>query len=134
MANVPRRAKPDALSLLIGERIRHLREEAELTLEQLAYESELGSKGHLSSIEKGLVRPTAHTLQALADRLEVDLADLVTFPDLSVRGRLLELTRRMPADAVRTLVRHAEELLARSPLSRAAERTERYRRGRRRGV
>src|SRR5580692_3636770 len=80
-AGVPRRAKPDALSLALGARIRQLREEAGLTLERLAFESELGSKGHLSNIEHGLVRPTAHTLRTLSDRLGVELADMVTFPD-----------------------------------------------------
>lgn len=132
MAGVPRRATPDPLSLSIGARIRQLREEAGLTQEQLAYESDLGSKGHLSNIENGLVHPTVHTLQALSDRLEVELADFVTFSDASARGRLLELTRRMPASAVKTLLQLAEELFAQLPFLRAAERPARYREGRRR--
>jgi transcriptional regulator with XRE-family HTH domain len=130
---VPRRTKPDVLSLAIGARIRQLREEAGLTMEQLAYESELGSKGHLSNIERGLVRPTAHTLSLLSERLGVELGDLVTFPaEASDRGRLYDLTRRMAGSRVRLLLHEAEEIVARTPRLRAAEGTTGYRRHRRR--
>ena len=128
---MPRRAKPDALSLAVGARIRQLREELGITMERLAYESEVGSKGHLSNIERGLVRPTAHTLKALADRLGVQLADLVSFPGDGDRARLLDLTRRMTAPRVRLLLQEAEGMAARAPALRAAERTEKYRRARR---
>jgi transcriptional regulator with XRE-family HTH domain len=128
---VPRRAKPDALSSAVGARIRQLREEQQITMERLAYESEVGSKGHLSNIERGLVRPTAHTLKALADRLGVTLADLVTFPDDGDRARLYDLTRHLPDARVRVLLREAEEMTARVPRLRAAEAGERYRRERR---
>ncbi|HVV49363.1 MAG TPA: helix-turn-helix transcriptional regulator [Polyangia bacterium] len=131
---MPRRAKPDALSLSIGARIRQLREEAGLTMEQLAYESELSSKGHLSNIERGLVRPTAHTLSLLAERLAVELGDLVNFPEeAGDRGRLYELTRRMAGPRVRVLLHEAEDIVARQPRLRAAEGTSGYRRHRRRG-
>ncbi len=100
-------------------------------MERLAYESEVGSKGHLSNIERGLVRPTAHTLKALADGLEVSLGDLVTFPDDGDRARLYDLTRLLPAPRVRTLLREAEGMVARAAHLRAAEPPERYRRDRR---
>ncbi len=74
-------------------------------MEQLAFESELGSKGHLSNIERGLVRPTAHTLSLLSERLGVELGDMVTFPEAaSERGRLYELTRRMAGSRVLLLL------------------------------
>ncbi|HLK91600.1 MAG TPA: helix-turn-helix transcriptional regulator [Polyangia bacterium] len=130
---MPRRTKPDALSLAIGARIRQLREEAGLTMEQLAFESELGSKGHLSNIERGLVRPTAHTLSLLSERLGVELGDMVTFPEAaSERGRLYDLTRRMAGSRVRLLLHEAEEIVARTPRLRAAEGTSGYRKHRRR--
>ena len=69
--SMPRRSTPDPLAERIGARIRVLRNEAGLTLEKLAYESEVGSKGFLSDVEKGLARPTVETLQAIADRLEM---------------------------------------------------------------
>jgi transcriptional regulator with XRE-family HTH domain len=102
---MPRRTKPDAFALAIGRRIRALREERGLTQEKLAYTSELGSKGHLSNLEKGLVMPTVATLQTLADGLGVLVADLVNDPSKGDRAKLLELTRGLSAGAVRKLVR-----------------------------
>lgn len=79
----------------------------ELTQEKLAYEGGLRSKGHLSGIEKGLVLPTLPTLVLLAERLGVDLLDLVTFPEDSPRQRLVALTREMTPGTVRRLIRDA---------------------------
>jgi transcriptional regulator with XRE-family HTH domain len=107
---MPRRKHPDALALEVGQRIRALREEAGITQEQLAFTSELGSKGHLSSLEKGLVMPTVATLKALADRLGVLVADLVNDPGEGDRAKLLELTRSLPAGVVRKLVRELTAL------------------------
>jgi len=106
---MPRRDTADPLAAKIGERIRSLRGELGLTQEKLAYESGLASKGHLSGIERGLVRPNVQTLASLAERLEVDLLDLFTFPDGSPRQRLVDLTRGMDASTVRRLLRGAEK-------------------------
>jgi hypothetical protein len=83
-----------------------LREEAGLTIEKLAYESELGSKGHLSTLERGLARPTIQTLQVLADRLEVKLLDLVTFPDEDDRAKLIDRTRAMNTTVILRLLKN----------------------------
>ena len=104
---MPRRSKPDPLAQAIGARITELREEAGLTLEKLAYESELKSKGYLSDIEKGLARPTVGTLKVIADRLDLDLLDLVTFPAASERAKLVDATRRLATPMVRALLREA---------------------------
>jgi transcriptional regulator with XRE-family HTH domain len=104
---MPRREKADPVAAKIGVRIRSLRESQGLTQEKLAYEGGLKSKGHLSGIENGLVRPTLQTLTALAERLGVDLLDLVTFPDDSSRHKLVDLTRHMAAGTIRRLVRDA---------------------------
>jgi transcriptional regulator with XRE-family HTH domain len=104
---MPRRTKADPLGAKIGQRIRSLREEKGLTQEKTAYEAGLASKGHLSGIEKGLVLPTLDTLVLLADRLEVDLLDLFTFPDESARQRLVDLTRTMKPGTIRRQVRDA---------------------------
>jgi transcriptional regulator with XRE-family HTH domain len=101
---VPRRSESDPRALAIGQRIKLLREEAGLTLEKLAYEADV-SKGHLSSLERGLVNPTVATLQAIADRLGVLLADLVSDPSGSDRERIIELTRQLPAGTLKKLVR-----------------------------
>lgn len=102
---MPRRTKPDAFALAVGKRIKALREEAGLTMEQLAYTSELGSKGHLSNLEKGLVMPTIATLRTLADGLGLLVADLVTDPTQNDRARLLEASRSLTPGALRKLVR-----------------------------
>lgn len=74
-------------------------------MEKLAYESEVGSKGFLSDVERGLARPTVETLMALAERLEVDLLDLVTFPEKSDRQALVDRTRGMTKGSVRRLLK-----------------------------
>ncbi|HKQ68897.1 MAG TPA: hypothetical protein VJT73_06150 [Polyangiaceae bacterium] len=61
----------------------------------------------MSGIEKGLVRPTLQTLTILAERLEIDLLDLLTFPEESPRHQLVDLTRRMTPGTIRRLVRDA---------------------------
>jgi transcriptional regulator with XRE-family HTH domain len=73
--------------------VKQLREEAGLTLEKLAYESELGSKGYLSDIENGLARPTIKTLKVIADHLDIALMDLVCFPDEDERQALVDELR-----------------------------------------
>jgi transcriptional regulator with XRE-family HTH domain len=92
----------------VGQRIRQLREEAGLTMEKLAFESELGSKGHLSNIERGLVRPTVQTLQVLADRLGVLLLDLVTFPERDERQNLIDRTRSLPRGTLKKLAKELD--------------------------
>ncbi len=108
LQSMPRRKVPDPLAKRVGARVRALREETGLTLEKLAYESEVGSKGFLSDVENGLARPTVETLAAIAERLEVKLLDLVTFPDEDERQRLVDRTRFMTKGAVRRLLRETE--------------------------
>ncbi|CAN5924534.1 hypothetical protein BH11MYX4_BH11MYX4_48190 [soil metagenome] len=92
---MPRRNYPDELALQVGQRVKELREQAGLTIEQLAETSELGSKGHLSNLERGLVRPNIQTLKQLADGLEVLPLDLLTFPKRGLRQKLVDLTRQL---------------------------------------
>jgi transcriptional regulator with XRE-family HTH domain len=107
---VPRREKPDPFSLQIGRRIRELRVEQGITMERLAYESELGSKGHLSNIERGLVRTTAHTLKVLADALGVLPLDLVTFPADDARQQLIDRLRHADIQTIRRWLADADAL------------------------
>ena len=82
---------------------------AGLTIEELADTSKLGSKGHLSNMERGLVRPNIQTLKLIANGLGVLPLDLMTFPEKDVRQKLVELTRTLSAkqlnDAVRWLAK-----------------------------
>jgi len=98
---VPRRRTPDPLAVLVGARIRALRKEQGLTLEKLAYESELGSKGYLSDIESGRALPTLRTLKVLADHLGLELLDLLTFPGESARQDLVDRSRSASPEQIR---------------------------------
>lgn len=49
--------------------------------------------------------PTVATLETLAERLGVLVADLVSDPDGSDRERILELTRKLPVGTLKKLVR-----------------------------
>jgi transcriptional regulator with XRE-family HTH domain len=102
---MPRRREPDPLAQQIGGRVRQLRTERGLTLEKLAYESDLGSKGHLSDLEKGLVIPTVRTLSTLAKHLGVLIADLVIDPDADDRQLLIDRTRGLTTTRVKAILR-----------------------------
>ena len=105
LPGMPRRSSPDELALEVGQRIRDIREEAGLTIEELAQTSELGSKGHLSSMERGLVRPNIQTLKQLADGLGVLPLDLLTFPKHTLRQKLVDLTRHLSLKRVGETIR-----------------------------
>ena len=93
------------LALEVGRRIREIRQEEGLTIAELAETSELGSKGHLSNMERGLVRPTIQTLKQVADGLGVLPLDLMTFPKHDVRQRLVDLTRQASLKKIGETVR-----------------------------
>ena len=74
-------------------------------MEKLAYESDLGSKGYLSDIEKGLALPTVKTLRVLAERLGVLPLDLLTDPDADLRQKLIDRSRGLAVGTLRKLLR-----------------------------
>ena len=110
---MPRLAAPDPLSEAIGRRVRGLRTALGLTQERLAFESGSIAKGHLSDLEKGLLRPTVHTLKGVADRLGVRIMDLVSDPDDGPREALLDLSRALPDADLTALLNDARARLAR---------------------
>jgi transcriptional regulator with XRE-family HTH domain len=111
---MPRRAEPDHLALAIGQRVRQLRQEAGLTLEKLAYEGSPDegrprlSKGHLSSLERGLVMPTIATLTLIAEQLGILVADVIIDPEATPRERVINLTRRLGPGALQRLANDLE--------------------------
>lgn len=62
---------------LIGNRIKHSRNEKKITQEQLASDLTL-STFYISKIENGKCTPTLETLALIANYLEIDLAYLIT--------------------------------------------------------
>jgi transcriptional regulator with XRE-family HTH domain len=106
---MPRRATPNPLALAIGQRIKQLRLEQDLTAEKLAYESDVGSKGFLSDIESGRALPSLSTLERIALRLEVPLFDLLVVPGRSERETLVSYTRQMSKTTLIELARQFEQ-------------------------
>jgi transcriptional regulator with XRE-family HTH domain len=102
---MPRRIAPDKLALEVGQRIRDIRLAAGLTIEELANTSKLGSKGHLSNMERGLVRPNIQTLKLIANGLGVLPLDLMTFPKKNARQKLVDLTRNLSAKQLNDVLR-----------------------------
>lgn len=74
-------------------------------MEKLAYESDLGSKGHLSDIENGLAIPTVKTLRVLAERLGVLPMDLLIDPEADLRQSLVDRTRGLSPTCLKKLLR-----------------------------
>lgn len=102
---MPRRDEPDDLALAVGQRIREIREDEGMTIQQLAEVSEIGSKGHISNMERGLVRPNVQTLKQVADGLGVLPLDLMTFPKSDLRQKLIDLTRALSKSRIGELIR-----------------------------
>lgn len=63
--------------MTIGQRIREVRRERELTLKQLADKSGL-TLTYLSDVERGQTRPSLKALLRIAGALEVSMADLLS--------------------------------------------------------
>lgn len=66
------------LNKIIGQRIVTLRKERKLTMEKLAYESDI-SKGGLSEIERGMKEPRISTLAKMCETLEISMKDFFDF-------------------------------------------------------
>src|SRR3954463_14907122 len=79
-----RRTSPEGIRL--GERLRQLRVAAGLTQSELA--GDRFSKEYVSQIERGKTRPTAGTIEWLADRLGVDAGFLASGVATDERARL----------------------------------------------
>jgi transcriptional regulator with XRE-family HTH domain len=80
-------------------------------MEKLAYESDLGSKGHLSNLERGLALPTVETLRILAERLGVQPFDLLNVGAAGVREELVEISRSLTAKELQALLLRAKRSL-----------------------
>ncbi len=108
---MPRRIQPDPYALKVGERLRALRLERNLSLADLATASDL-SKGHLSSIEHGLAAITIQTIVRAAKGLGISPMYLLTFAGDDERDHIVELVRKLPS---------AEVIKLRRELTKAAK-------------
>ena len=101
---MPRRIQPDPYALKVGERLRALRLERNLSLADLSTASDL-SKGHLSSIEHGLAAITIQTIIRAAKGLGLSPMYLLTFAGDDERDHIIELVRKLPSAEVTKLRR-----------------------------
>lgn len=101
---MPRRIEPEPYALKVGERLRALRQERNLSLAELAEASDL-SKGHLSSIEHGLAAITIQTILRVAKGLGLPPLYVLTFPGDDERDHIMELVRKLPSGEVTKLRR-----------------------------
>lgn len=106
---MPRRTTPSPTAAKVGARIRVLRLERGLSLQDVAAGGQL-SKSHLTSIEDGLASITIEMLERIARGLDVLPMDLCTFPEDDERGRIADVVRTMPTNELPKLRR---ELAAR---------------------
>lgn len=107
---MPRRIEPDPSALKVGERLRELRLERNMSMAELADAAEL-SKGHLSSVEHGLAAITVQTISRLAKGLDVSSLYLLTFPDEDDCAAVAELIRKLPAPELAKLRRDLTKLV-----------------------
>jgi transcriptional regulator with XRE-family HTH domain len=91
---MPRRLTPSPACAKVGARIRALRVERGLSLEDVANAGQI-SKGHLSSVEHGLAAITVETMMRIAQGLDVLPMDLLAFPEEHERARIGEIVRQM---------------------------------------
>lgn len=118
---MPTRRFPDPFAAQIGERIRQLRGEKNMSLIELSRVSGI-SRGHLSDIEHGKVVMTIGTLGSLAGALHVPPFALCLVPkdDLGVGviGEVLAAFEGDPEKAakeIRAVMPELEEQMARAP-------------------
>jgi transcriptional regulator with XRE-family HTH domain len=84
-----------------------LRKELGISFIELVAETELGS-GYISELERGLVVPSAASLERIARALGVLMCDLVTFPEDDDRQRLIDRSRGLTRARVRSLLAEVE--------------------------
>ena len=71
------RISEDELTAQVGDRIRRLRKERGLTMQDVVDGGYVGATSHLSHLERGHLKPTLTTLARLAECLDVQVQDLL---------------------------------------------------------
>lgn len=100
---MPRQAGSAEMAARLGERVRQLRQEAGLTQEKLAWECDL-AKPYLSQLEAGKRLASVPVLYRLAERLGLDVVDLLSVDAARPQHRLLEAYRRGDREGLRATV------------------------------
>jgi transcriptional regulator with XRE-family HTH domain len=107
---MPRRTEPTPYTEKVGARIRELRVTRRMSLAHVANASGL-SKGHLSSVERGLSAITVETIERLAQGMGLPPMYILAFAKDDERARIADLLLYFPA---RELVKLRREIQERS--------------------
>ena len=94
---MPRRTVPDPFANQVGARIRELRTERRISSASLARKTGI-SRGHLSSIERGLVVVQVATLATIARALGVPLFYLAVDRDDPLSAAVEAMVQLSPAE------------------------------------
>lgn len=108
---MPRRTEPSPYDTKVGARIRQLRQERNLTIQELAEAASL-SPGHLTNIERGFGAITIETAGRIARALEIPALFLVVFPEQDERDRVVDSLRKMSRVELRRLKKEVAQRLA----------------------
>lgn len=103
------RTVPHPVAARVGRRIRELREQQQVSFDELVGVSELG-RGYISEVERGLVVPTVAKLDRIASALGVSMADLVI--EQTPRDRLYRVAARLSAKQIEHLIDTIDKMLA----------------------
>ncbi|MDR4317978.1 XRE family transcriptional regulator [Niallia circulans] len=93
---------------MLGERIRTLRKQRKMTLEALA--GEKLTKGMLSQIENNKARPSMESLEYIAERLGVDISELLEKVSIVELRKVLEEAEKIHEE-FRIYFKHSEETI-----------------------
>lgn len=99
---MPRRTHTTSNTLAFGERMRSLRLELGMSLDQLSKATGI-SKGHLSSIEHGFAAITIESVMRVARGLDLSPTMLLAFPESDEYAVMLDLMRQLPTTRLKPL-------------------------------
>ena len=99
---MPRRTHTTSHTLAFGARMRSLRLELGMSLDQLSKATGI-SKGHLSSIEHGFAAITIESVIRIAQGLDLSPTMLFAFPESDEYAVMLDLLRQLPTTRMKPL-------------------------------
>ena len=101
------------LKKALGERLRQMRDEQELKVEQVAAWAGF-DRTHLYAVERGATWPSVELLGSLAQIYRVDVADFFVFPNEHRRHRFRELARLVPNSRLPDIIAAVEAVMGAS--------------------
>lgn len=107
---MPRRTHTTPFMLSFGARMRSLRHEQGMSLDQLSKATGIG-KGHLSTIEHGFAAITTESIERIAKGLDLPPFMLLAFPEENKLAALVDLVRQVPTTRHKRLRRILEKWL-----------------------